>query len=80
MTPTDATTLVVPLWVAITSFGGLITGLAVLVGWIFATFERKEDAKERHDVLDKRVSIVEETISRMSENVAYIRGILEPKR
>jgi hypothetical protein len=80
MTPTDATTLVVPLWAAMTAGGGVLASLIGIVAWAFMTFEQKADAIERHKAMDTRVQSVEATLGRIAENVAYIRGILEPKK
>jgi hypothetical protein len=77
--PTDATSLVVPLWGAILAgFTGITTIIGTVV-WVYATFERKADADQRHDSLTKRVSVQEQLLSKVAQDVSYIRGRLEPR-
>ncbi len=76
---TDATQLVIPLWAALTTGGGILSTLVLLVVWVFANFERKVDARERHRDLESRVSAQETLLGKVAADVAYIRGRLEPK-
>ena len=69
----DATTLSLPLFTALSCVGAIAT----LVIWIYSTFERKEDAKDRHDILQEKVVAQENLLREVSQNVSFIRGKLE---
>ena len=73
----DATTLVVPLWPAISVAGGLFTFLIGVVVWVLTTFERRHDAIARAAEVETRVANLESNIHQIGENVSYIRGWLE---
>lgn len=75
----DATSLVVPLWGAIVFGGGILSTVIGTIVWTFSNFERKPDAKERHDGLEERVSHQEMTLNKVANDVSYIRGRLEPR-
>jgi hypothetical protein len=49
--------------------------IAGIVVWAFATFHTKEDAKN----LWRKLEVMNETVGRTAEGVAYIKGKLEPK-
>jgi hypothetical protein len=73
----DASTLQVPLWAALTTGAGILTAGIGTIVWVFVNFERKIDAKERHDALEKRIAAQEAFTGRIIADVAYIRGRLE---
>jgi hypothetical protein len=75
----DATTLVIPLWPAMVAGGGILTALIGVITWVFATFERKTDADQKHAVVDARVTNQEKILNEVAQNVSYIRGRIEPK-
>lgn len=77
--PQDVTGLVIPLWPALVASGGIIMAIAGTIVWVFANFDLKKDAHERHLLLEGRVSSQEKVLNDVAQNVSYIRGRLEPK-
>lgn len=77
--PSDATNLVVPLWGAIVAAGGILTAVAALIAWVFATFETKTDASAKHDDTNASVTSAWTLLNKVAQDISYIRGRMEPK-
>lgn len=75
----DLSTATVPLWAVLTMTGGLVVFIIGALAWAFAYFQSKAEATEKHVALEARVNAHDSVINRVANDVAYIRGRLEPK-
>lgn len=72
MTLTDIT---LPIGASAT-VSSIIVGIVV---WVFANFERKIDAAEKHKKVEEKLKDQDKYLQDISKDVNYIRGRIEPK-
>ncbi len=71
----DINTLNVPLFEVLSIVGSS----SLLVAWIYNTFEKKSDVKDKMDAHDLKLATQDSLIQNIARDVSFIRGTLERK-
>lgn len=72
--------IMIPLGPALAAAGTFLCSIICVLVWVFANFERKEEAIARHKSLETRVMNQEEVLQEVARDVSYIRGTFDKYR
>lgn len=75
----DSTAITISIFQASVIAASVVSSVVGALLWSFNTFEKKNDARDKHKDLEGRVSASEKVLHDVAKDVSYIRGRLEPK-